>query len=208
MTDDAETLACLALADFYDEQPTMDKITTFSEYSKHAASTQLDSCKNAEYLCYGLMSEVGELCGLFQKARRGDFNLTDKLDDFRKEIGDCFWNVDRYVNFTFDGSDISYVTAFDNLDLFQLRFGVCDVDPSKPMNDLIDAASKLHTWALEYNGSASPRDLHSLTLSIVRSLVRLSSSLDLSISDILTTNAQKLADRKARGVIQGNGDNR
>lgn len=208
MTDDAETLACLALAEFYNEQPTMDKITTFSEYSKHAASTQLDSCKNAEYLCYGLMSEVGELCGLFQKARRGDFNLTDKLDNFRKEIGDCFWNLDRYVNFTFDGVDISYVTVFDNLDLFQLRLGVCDTDPRKPMNDLIDAASKLHTWALEYNGSVSPRDLQGLSLSIVRSLARLASSLGLSLSDILTTNAQKLADRKARGVIQGNGDNR
>ena len=76
------------------------------------------------------------------------------------------------------------------------------------MNGLIDASSKLHTWVLEYNDNLSPRELQQLALSIVRSLIRLASSLGLSLSDILTANAQKLADRKERGVIQGNGDNR
>jgi hypothetical protein len=42
----------------------MKKITTFSEYSRAAASTQMESCRGLDYLELGFVGEVcGELCG-------------------------------------------------------------------------------------------------------------------------------------------------
>lgn len=39
-------------------------------------------------------------------------------------------------------------------------------------------------------------------------LAMLARSLDISLDDVATTNVEKLASRKARGVIQGSGDER
>lgn len=80
----------------FNNHRTMNKITTFEEYSRAAASTQMESCKNEDYLRFGLMSEVGELCAIFKRAIRGDFKLEDKRADILLELGDICWYLDRY----------------------------------------------------------------------------------------------------------------
>lgn len=71
------------------------KITSFEEYSKRAAETQMESCKNEDYLRLGLISEIGELAAIFKRAIRGDFKLEDKRQDILLELGDICWYLDR-----------------------------------------------------------------------------------------------------------------
>ena len=69
----------------------MEKITTFSEYGKRAAETQMESCKGAAYLDAAFIGEVGELCSLYAKNVRGDYDLMDRVGDVRDEAGDNCW---------------------------------------------------------------------------------------------------------------------
>lgn len=84
----------------------MKQITSFEEYSKHAAETQLDSCKNEDYLRLGLISEIGELAAIFKRAIRGDFKLEDKRHDILLELGDICWYLDRYADYA--GIGVTY----------------------------------------------------------------------------------------------------
>ena len=75
------------------------KIASFEEYSKRAAETQMESCKNEDYLRLGLISEVGELAAIFKRAIRGDFKLEEKRQDILLELGDICWYLDRLAAF-------------------------------------------------------------------------------------------------------------
>lgn len=41
----------------------------------------------------GLVSETGEVAGVFQKLLRGDFDLDVAVTKLRKELGDVLWHV-------------------------------------------------------------------------------------------------------------------
>ena len=172
----------------------MNKITTFEEYSRAAASTQMESCKNEDYLRFGLMSEVGELCAIFKRAIRGDFKLEDKRADILLELGDICWYLDRYyeqkysrpfkLHGNFDYGVMGAVGGSYNIemDVVQLM-GLC--------NGII-------------NHIAFPRKFRDCFLTIER----ISQHFNYSFGDVLTANVEKLAKRKERGLIMGSGDHR
>lgn len=61
------------------------------------------------------------------------------------------------------------------------------------------------------DGKISGEDIHELAKElgdVVWYIALLAHSLDLSLDEIMQDNLQKLADRKARGVQKGQGDNR
>ncbi|HSX33105.1 MAG TPA: nucleoside triphosphate pyrophosphohydrolase family protein [Candidatus Saccharimonadales bacterium] len=61
------------------------------------------------------------------------------------------------------------------------------------------------------DGQLSPEDQQELgkeLADVIWYIAVLAHSLDLSLDDLMTQNVDKLASRKARGVIKGSGDNR
>lgn len=46
----------------------------------------------------GLLSEAGEVAGVFQKLIRGDYNEATALLNLRKELGDILWHVAAVAN--------------------------------------------------------------------------------------------------------------
>lgn len=79
---------------------------TLNEYQEKAMSTCLPSCENDCYMLFGLVEEVGELCGKLSKAiRKGqeatlynDFHPTARVEsdaEFKEQIkleaGDVLW---------------------------------------------------------------------------------------------------------------------
>ena len=156
----------------------MSKITTFSEYSRAAASTQMESCKNEDYLRFGLISEVGELCAIFKRAIRGDFKLEDKRQDILLELGDICGYLDRLADFEH-----------------------CHDKKDWPLPKCLGTT---YSWMeeLAFHGScfATPYCWNCVTI--------LAAHFGFTIWDVLTANVDKLAKRKERGLIMGSGDHR
>ena len=66
---------------------------TFKDYQEQARRTQNENLtprEQLEHALWGLTSEVGEICGLYQKTHQGHFLDTSAL---RKEIGDALWFI-------------------------------------------------------------------------------------------------------------------
>lgn len=160
----------------------MDKIITFSEYSKRAAETQMESCKNEDYLRLGLISEVGELCAIFKRSIRGDFNLENKRQDILLELGDICWYLDRY--------EAMVATTFG----WRRVWGL-------PLN-----IGTWIEWTYELSSEASL--LRGPSAYCWNCVTIIAYHFNFTIWDVLTANVEKLSKRKERGLIQGSGDHR
>ena len=188
----------------------MNKITTFSEYSRAAASTQMESCRGLDYLELGFVGEVcGELCGeLIAKSIRGDFTLRDKAPEVRDESGDACWFADRVciahgttlAEMLGEGENIviaetvllraAVVSGFDKLSDYELGkqlafYSCCVMAFGHELDDL-------------------RRNLQLFFAHLVVLLHRYGYTL----LDAINRNVDKLAKRKERGLIMGSGDHR
>jgi len=177
----------------------MEKITTFSEYSKRAAETQMESCKNEDYLRFGLISEVGELCAIFKRAIRGDFKLEDKRQDILLELGDICWYLNRLGELR--GWELP--TAYDESNILAFETGCGEwVNLSEPKNVIwFDAAQIIISVVDRFGSPAEQTDAW-------MNIAAVACCFDYTLTDVLTANVEKLAKRKERGLIQGSGDHR
>ena len=177
----------------------MNKITTFEEYSRAAASTQMESCKNEDYLRFGLISEVGELCAIFKRAIRGDFELKDKRADILFELGDICWYLNRFGELK--GWELP--TAYDESTIraFEVNCGewVCFTGLINVICH--DAAHIIISVTSPFGSAAEQTDAWMYVTALAHAF-------DYSLADVLTANVDKLAKRKERGVIMGSGDHR
>jgi NTP pyrophosphatase (non-canonical NTP hydrolase) len=72
---------------------------TFEEYQEQAAKTAIYPRSSAVvYPTIGLAGEVGELCNKIKKAIRGDYDLADRLDYIKKEMGGVLWYLAAIAN--------------------------------------------------------------------------------------------------------------
>ena len=138
--------------------------------------------KNVEqtYLTLGLFAEVGEVVGVIAKSYRDGTNPRDKLI---LEIGDCFWFIAMIHSANggmFDDSD-TLCTDHD----FSDREILSDLDGLPYQTDSFDAAKD--------------------TAEVLRLLMIL---YDITMTEVLQANLDKLYGRQARGTIKGSGDNR
>ena len=188
----------------------MNKITTFSEYSRAAASTQMESCRGLDYLELGFVGEVcGELCGeLIAKSIRGDFKLIDTAPEVRDESGDACWFADTtcvahgtsLAEMLGEGDDIfiaetvllrdAIASDFDKLSDYELGkqlafYSCCVMAFGHELDDL-------------------RRNLQLFFAHLVVLLHRYG----FTLLDAINCNVEKLAKRKERGMIQGSGDHR
>lgn len=90
------------------------------EYQQKTGTTRLDSY-NAEACVMGLLSEAGEIAGVFQKLIRGDYSLQEAAARLEKELGDVLWHVAEIAkDNNWKLSDIAKVNL-DKLESRQLR---------------------------------------------------------------------------------------
>lgn len=69
----------------------------FNDYQEAATKTRLHTA-DAEYCRLNLAAEVGELLGLFAKAKRdGIEDMQEFLDKVEKEAGDVLWQLSQVV---------------------------------------------------------------------------------------------------------------
>jgi NTP pyrophosphatase (non-canonical NTP hydrolase) len=83
---------------------------TFSEYQKLAARTinsQLKPHEIADHAVCGMVSEIGEFCGIFQKGYQGHEVRPEHL---KKELGDLLWFVAEFCTvMDWDFGDIPFM---------------------------------------------------------------------------------------------------
>lgn len=90
----------------------------FNEYQKLAERTMPDvDCESAKlHALHGMVSEVGEIHGIFQKMYQGH---ELKHDHIKKELGDLLWFIAEYC--TAVGWNMSEVAQL-NIDKLKARF--------------------------------------------------------------------------------------
>lgn len=136
-----------------------------------------------EYLVLGLISELSE----FQQY----LEACEDFDRLPKEGGDCFWYLSQLAN------------AFD----VELSIGAVELD-YPDMIDRLASVRKKHIRGdydfIEY----SEKMVDLLPLIVYTCICNLALFVDQDLGEILQTNIDKLNDRKNRGVIKGDGDDR
>lgn len=186
----------------------MEKITTFSEYSKRAAETQMESCKGAAYLDAAFIGEVGELCSLYAKSVRGDYDLTDRAGDILDESGDCCWMA--AMKTVQAGYSLAELMGMDDLEKAHMVGIACWEGPQNIECVLHEIAFYAVLLAdSQPDGFCETKE--EFTRNIVRFFAALSVFLDhfgLTLADAMNANIEKLAKRKAHGKIMGSGDHR
>ncbi len=178
-------------ADFLDEIPTKpNHVTTFAEYQDEAHKTCMDNCWNEAYLSYGLISEIGEIADKLKKNIRDGNGIID--DEFKKclayEIGDCAWYLAELG--AFEGCWLREM----NIDSGNMSFNY----------EIFDIVVALNISAASYVEQGVPDDLHNA----VKNCQLLATELGYTFEQILNINLEKLASRKIRNKIKGEGDNR
>ena len=151
---------------------------TVNNYQKLAMRTCLPSAKNWEY-CYCLIaSEIGEALGKWGKKFRDGEFDKEKLTD---ELGDVFWGVALACEL--DGEKFENLWYRSYNEYFLLIEAITPHKFSKGglILNKLSALSFAKTFAEECG---------------------------IDPLDCLKCNIAKLADRQARGVIKGNGDER
>lgn len=170
--------------------PKREKIT-FANYQKEAMKTCLPSCRdNKLYLDFGIRSEVYELLakleGYIAKVFRGDFDgKPEKIKEvhakIRDEIGDVAWFLALYCEQT--------GKSFEKL---------AKAAPADKFEDFV--------MSYEYSNIGAMSDC--FFFSFMAAIKRICKEVNIKLSDTLRANIAKLASRKERGKIQGDGDER
>ena len=151
---------------------------TIKNYQELAMRTCLPSAKNWEY-CYCLItSEIGEAFGKWGKKFRDGEFDKDKLTD---ELGDVFWGVAL-------GCEL-YGKSFEDLWSRSCNLDFLPIEVKTP--------DRFFKSGLRLN-----------TLFVLSFAKTFAEECDIDPLDCLKRNIAKLAGRKERGTLTGNGDER
>ncbi len=75
----------------------LEKTMTPSEYQEKIKTYRLPTY-NAEAAVLGLLSEAGEVAGVFNRLIRGDYDADTAANKLHYELGDILWNVAAICN--------------------------------------------------------------------------------------------------------------
>ena len=184
------------------------RITTFSEYSKRAAETQMESCKGADYLDAAFIGEVGELCSLYAKGVRGDYDITDRVGDIEKEAGDCCWMATAKT--VQAGYDLAELIETDDLEKTHRIALSCWSEPFG-MEYLLHEIAFYAVLMADTRAGGCSECKDEFKRHATMFFAAMSVFLDhfgLTLADAMTANIAKLSKRKAQGQIMGSGDHR
>lgn len=163
---------------------------TFEEYQKEAVKFRTESANNEEYLTLGLIEEVGEAAGKLAKRRR-DGVWDEKA--FIKELGDILWFVANLADYY----DREYDTNY-SAELKDCFAGEVD-------DDRFDES--IMRLLVYWVGIFSDGEAERLS-DIMFEVGGFAKKYGYTLEQVAEINLAKLRDRQARGVINGNGDER
>ena len=153
----------------------------------------------------GLISEIGEVCGLIKKAIRGDYDIHDKTLDLLHELGDICWYADRSMSIR--NTTMSEVfmesTSIEEVQVYILKQVMPQEETIPSMCCALSLASSQaighgnETWFFN-------RRIRDVLINVIL----IAHHFGYSLTDVLMANVEKLSSRKNKGTIQGNGDNR
>lgn len=163
---------------------------TFEEYQREAVKFRTKSANNEEYLALGLIEEVGEAAGKLAKRTR-DGVWDEKA--FIKELGDILWfvaNLADYYDRAYDTSCSVFLK-----DCFDVEADGASFDVSMMKN----IASYVALTVCDDGNYLND---------VVAEVGDLAGKYGYTLEQVAKINLAKLRDRQARGVINGNGDER
>lgn len=171
-------------------------MNTFSEYTQLAERTMMDSCRCAEYLDSGLIAEVGELCGLYAKSVRGDYDLMERSRDVLKEAGDCCLFVAMKVMAS--NYELSDVIEIGNLEAFNSHAMLC-FHAEKSLSDLFEnvALNAIFVVELAYD----KKSFHRHVTMFFAALSALLGRFGYTLAEAMDANIEKLTNRKELGNL-------
>jgi len=162
-----------------DFMPSVEQLAAYSVQAANFAEYQ-----HPAYCAVGLLAELSELKDALQHDR----------DKVIYELGDCWWMI---VNLTRELGLDDLRLVYPSSTVYGIQI---DVEALA-----IEYLPTVARWLRGDHRGATIRMLANDAVSILLAIGRLN---ELSAQDIFRANIAKLADRKARGVIKGQGDNR
>lgn len=188
---------------------------TLNAYQAAAMSTALPTSLNMAYMAYGLVNEIGELQEKLISESSGMVSSEDTL----KELGDVLWYIAGVSHIR--GWKLSEVMTGIVTDITINEYEAKEFAKSSDSNSRRDsnvilsinlslaAGSLWGALKKEIRDNAHKPDVEKEALrKIFQISTVLAKKLGSTLEHVATANIAKLASRKARGVIGGNGDNR
>ena len=188
---------------------------TLNAYQAAAMSTALPTSLNMAYMAYGLVNEIGELQEKLISNTPGILTSEETL----KELGDVLWYIAGVSQIR--GWKLSEVVLDDTTDIAISEYAVgeeSEVLASESgqesciklsMGLTIAAGSLCGALKKEIRDNAHKPDVEKEALrKIFQISTVLAKKLGSTLEHVAIANIEKLASRKARGVISGSGDNR
>jgi NTP pyrophosphatase (non-canonical NTP hydrolase) len=176
-----------------------------AEYQRAARTTAIyPAAAGVYYPALGLAGELGELCNKAKKIIRGDVTFEQRVDDFKKELGDVLWYVAALASDV--GLDLTSIVR-EALDGDQLTGDLYAtlLDAQCHVSGIAFAATMIRTKGIaEDHRNAIRVGL----MFLMRSVARLCALFGVELPDVCKNNIKKLFKRKESGTIRGDGDNR
>jgi len=162
----------------------------WSEYTKKAVTTAVHNTKEKALtcFCFGLVGEYAEI-----EEKLLESNADPVL--VKKELGDFCWYLANYA----DKAGIEVNKTYVNLHTDQ---------PWTLLAEFLEINKKLYRdkdWEFDAEAIEKVQPYVDTFYGLVEALCN---KYNFNLSDVLALNIEKLFDRKARGVIQGSGDER
>jgi hypothetical protein len=158
----------------------------WSEFVKGCKSTIKPPCGEFSYLLPGMKAEVGEILGVFAKCVRGDFDEDEFVKRMMSESGDVMWflgvistliDLDE-VECIYDGPVIRQTVVMEEVEVvLDNLFSACSI---------IDIKTGIRPFLILLN--------------------KLGIAVGFSLYECMNGVLEKLAKRKDKGTIQGDGE--
>lgn len=188
---------------------------TLNAYQAAAMSTALPTSLNMAYMAYGLVNEIGELQEKLASNTPGILTSEETL----KELGDVLWYIAGVSQIR--GWKLSEVVLDDTTDIAISEYVVGEESEVLASESGQESCIKLSIGLTIAAGSlcgALKKGIRDNThkpdveKEALRKIFQISTvlakKLGSTLEHVAIANIEKLASRKARGVIGGSGDNR
>lgn len=181
-----------------------------TDYQHEALKTAIYPVdRELDYTVLGLLSEVGELGSAYAAGKIDDWGFTSLvIENLFSEAGDCYW----YVAAVADALNAPLDMILLEVDMSKVNFtrsrGLTILEVVKAASEIAGFVKKA---IRDNDGFLSEKAREGIRQQLAVAFLQLDHLATIfggSGHAIRAKNLNKLADRKARGVLQGSGDNR
>jgi len=181
----------------------------FNDYQQQALTTAIYPVdREVDYTIIGLGSEIGELAEVYGEAKKGFYGKLNGSDtkEALSELGDVLW----YVAATADALNVQldWVTKQAHTPVHHVSKGLTLVDMVVAHGKIQGILKKSIRDNGGYLSTVHENIIATELCHIWNHSAQFIYLLGGTLDGVLAANLNKLSDRKARGVLQGSGNNR